>query len=411
MTSPVLVAHDVSFVVNDVRLLNQVSLTLQKGELVGIIGPNGAGKTTLLKTLLGYLPAISGHIEIHGQRLDALKPEQRAQHMSYLSQEAGDGFPFAVFDIVALGAYAAQTQNRYSKAALQERVAAVLADMGILHLSQRIFTELSGGEKQLVQFARLLVQDADVMLLDEPTANLDLGHEFELMHALRQECERGKSALVTLHNLNSAAEFCDRVILIHQGAVVDDGTPDRVITQQMIQRFYTEHALVVMNAHTGNMNVLPKSRASDSKGLRVHVIGGAGAAIRVSKQLRRAGCVVTGGIAHSDDSDVAYWQATGIAYIETPSFDAISDAAYQQGLEWVAEADVTVLCDFPIGAANSRNLDLACASKRVVIMQDYSEQPRFYDPRAQAAFDALVKRSQTVALEGLIEAVESCALS
>jgi len=407
MTTPVLVAHNLSYDVKQARLLNQVSLSLLAGELVGVIGPNGAGKTTLLKALLGYLPATEGTVHIHDRLLLSMPPEERAGFISYLSQEASEGFPFAVFDIVALGAYAARAQALCSQVELQKRVTAVLVALDIGHLASRIFTELSGGEKQLVQFARLLVQDADVMLLDEPTANLDLGHEYELMHALRQQCEQGKSALVTLHNLNIAAEFCDRVILVDQGRIVDDGTPDQVITQEMIQRLYTEHALVVMNAHTGNMNVLPKTRVASALGAKVHIIGGAGSAIRVSKLLRRAGCLVTGGIAHRDDSDVAYWEAAGIAYIETPTFDSISDDSFQMGLAWVASADVTVLCDFPIGTANAKNLALASSSKNVIVMTTHSEQERFFQPAVQTEYDAIVSRSPMVEIDQLLSAINA----
>ena len=160
---------------------------------MGIIGPNGAGKTTLLKNIIGYLQASSGSVNIQGQPLASLKSDDRASRLSYLSQEAGEGFPFAVKDIVALGAYAAQKQGQYTTVSLTQRVIDLLTSLGVAHLQDRIFTELSGGEKQLVQFARLLLQAADLMLLDEPTANLDLGHEFDLMHYLRSACDRGKT--------------------------------------------------------------------------------------------------------------------------------------------------------------------------------------------------------------------------
>ena len=405
MTEGFLVVKDVTYVTKAKSLLKNVSFEVGQGELVGIIGPNGAGKTTLLKTIIGYLQASSGSLWIQGQTLDSMSSHDRARRLSYLSQETGEGFPFVVKDIVALGAYAAQKQGQYSTAALSQRVSDLLASMDILHLQDRIFTELSGGEKQLVQFARLLLQDAELMLLDEPTANLDLGHEFDLMHALRSECDKGKTALITLHNLNSAAEFCDRVILIDQGAVVADGKPDQVITQGMIHRLYTEHAMVALNPHSGNINVLPKRRDAADAGIRVHVIGGAGSAIRVSKLLRRLGCTVTGGIAHQDDSDAAYWQAAGIAYLEVPAFGGIEDSDFVTGLDWIAAADVTVLCDFPIGLANARNLHLAAASKNLIVLAEHGDQPRFYGGDLQLQYDALLSAARVVEFEDLPAAI------
>lgn len=377
---------------NQRTLLDEISLQVHKGELVGIIGPNGAGKSTLLKSMIGYLPSELGVVELQGKHLNQLKPADRANLVSYLSQDSSDAFPFAVSEIVALGAYA----KTHSIGNLNEAIDLVLEDLDIHHLKDRIYTQLSGGEKQLVQFARMLLQDAPLMLLDEPTANLDIGHEFHLMHCLRQQCDSGKSAMVAIHNLNTAAEFCDRVLLINKGKLVASGAPEKVITQEMIGSLYSTAAFVATNPHTGSVNVLPKRRSLATNGIKVHIIGGAGAAIQISKKLLRMGNEITGGIAHQHDSDAEFWAGAGIPFLQVRAFESIDETTFQEASSWIDQADITLLCDFPIGPANAKNLELASRSKNLVIIRSSDQQRRFYGDELQQQFDRLKSRAKMI---------------
>ncbi|MFT5806783.1 MAG: iron complex transport system ATP-binding protein [Moritella dasanensis] len=241
----------------DKTLLSDISLSIQAGELVGIIGPNGAGKSTLMKCLSGFQKYNRGEVLIKGQSLTKLSDIDRARDLSYLPQYSETAFPFRVMETVGFGFHVQQQTQPMSAKAIAAKTIEALTLVGIDHLKDRSITALSGGEKQLVHFARLLVQGAPLMLLDEPTASLDIGHESQLMNVLYQQCQQGKSALVAIHNLNTAAEFCDRLILVEQGQIIAEGKPSDVLTKANIHRLYQDFVIVSQHAETGNTIVSP----------------------------------------------------------------------------------------------------------------------------------------------------------
>ncbi|PMH44559.1 iron ABC transporter [Vibrio sp. 10N.286.49.B3] len=238
-------------------LLNNISLEINSGELVGIIGPNGAGKSTLMKCLSGFQTLTHGEVALQGKPLHKISHIERARCMSYLPQYNEAAFPFSVAETISLGFHAQQQQAFISPKTIQSQITQALRQLGIEHLRSRSITELSGGEKQLVHFARLLVQDTPLLLLDEPTASLDIGHESQLMNVLAKACQQGKSALVAIHNLNTAAEFCDRLILINHGEVMADGHPSDVLSQQNIHQLYQDKVMVTRHPVTGNAIISP----------------------------------------------------------------------------------------------------------------------------------------------------------
>jgi len=241
-------------------LLNDISFSINAGELVGIIGPNGAGKSTLMKCVSGFQGISSGAVFIKQQSLTTLPHLERARHLSYLPQYSEAAFPFSVMETVALGFHVKQQSQIVSAKTIAQQTIETLTLLGIAHLQDRLVTELSGGEKQLVNFARLLVQDAPLMLLDEPTASLDIGHESQLMNVLYQACQKGKSALVAIHNLNTAAEFCDRLILVNQGEIMAEGKPNDVLTKDNIAYLYQDLVVVSQHPRSGNTIVSPYKR-------------------------------------------------------------------------------------------------------------------------------------------------------
>lgn len=369
--------------------LNALNFNIEPGELVGVIGPNGAGKSTLLKTLIGFLNFSQGQVLLQGRAVTQLRAVERAARVSYLSQEHAEAFPFPVFEVVAMGLYA--RQGGISHATAMDQVDSVLERLELSALKSRKFNQLSGGEKQLIQFARLLVQDAPLMLLDEPTANLDIGHEFQLMNCLREDCDSGKSAMVAIHNLNTAAEFCDRLILINEGEIVTDGAPEKVITQAMINDLYSDRAFVACNPHSGAVNVLPVRQHKKDRNITVHIIGGAGSAVELSRQLLRLGCSLTGGIAHHQDTDASFWRSQSVPFVEVTAFETISQDMVEKTAPWVEEADLTILCDFPIGPANQANLALASRAGNLLVVQSDTATSRFFNPASEQAFEQLFK--------------------
>lgn len=366
MKKPRLSVRNLSHGIRNQVILDSISFDINAGELVGVIGPNGVGKSTLLKLLTNYLTVPPGVVFVDGEDLTELTHPRRAEKIAYLSQSISESFAYRVEDLVMMGAF-----NQVGGIDAKKRVTKVLEELGIAHFADRIITELSGGEQQLVHFARLQMQEASILLLDEPTAALDIGHESEILDQLRRVTQSSdKCVLLAIHNLNSAAEFCDRLLVLNESKLIADGPPSLVLTAQLIEQLYGAKAVVGRHPQTGSTTVLPIRQTREQKHQKIHVIGGAGSGVLPSKWLIDLGYKVSGGIAHEKDSDTLFWQQQNIPHITVPAFAEIDDNAFERAYEKVEQADIVVLCDFPLGAGNLRNLDLANEAKELVIIRD-----------------------------------------
>ncbi len=230
-------------------LLHDVSLDLNKGEILTVLGPNGAGKSTLLKLLSGEYKPTSGLITLNGENIQTMEADKRAREMAVLPQDNHLTFPFPVFDVVLLGRLPyirTSTRQRDSLIAL-EALRSVSAD----HLIDRQYSTLSGGEKQRVQLARILAQleekedlSGKVLLLDEPTSALDLAHQHQVLRTAEGLARRGVAVLAVLHDLNLAAQYSESIIVLHEGRVVASGDTDSVIEPGMIKEVYGVQAYI-----------------------------------------------------------------------------------------------------------------------------------------------------------------------
>lgn len=221
------------------RLIDDVSLELKGGEVVALIGPNGAGKSTLLRLLTGYLPPDEGHCELQGKPLADWQPQELARTRAVMRQSSELAFGFSVRQIITLGR--APHPKTHNAEALQH----VMAQTDCLTLADRDYRQLSGGEQQRVQLARVLSQlwqpqpSPRWLFLDEPTSALDLYHQQHTLRLLRKLTrESPLSVCCVLHDLNLAALYADRIILLHEGRVVTSGTPAEVLTAEILARWY-----------------------------------------------------------------------------------------------------------------------------------------------------------------------------
>lgn len=390
MTQPLLSASSLSFKRASRTLLNDINLSIKPGELVGIIGPNGAGKSTLLKCLVGIHALNNGSITVQGNPLTQLSHSQRAAHISYLAQQQQAAFAFTVEHTICLGAYHWQHLTHGSGQTVQERLQAIVEQLDLQPLLHRKLDELSGGETQLVHFARILMQNTPLMLLDEPTAALDIGHETQLMNLLRHHCRLGSAALVAIHNLNIAAAFCDRLILLDRGEVLASGRAEDVITQARMNQLYAEQVMVSHNPVSGTVTVLPLLERQLHHNFTVHLIGGAGSTVALVRTLLQMGVKVTAGIGHEQDSDTEFWQVTGIEHIKVAAFSAITSQDVARAEHLVHHADITLLTEFPVGTMNDENLKLAAQAKNLwIIEEEHTDPSRFHHPTAMHTYEGL----------------------
>ncbi len=216
-------------------VLHDVSMRAEPGEVVGLIGPNGSGKTTLLRTLYGALRPDAGSVEFDGAEVRRIPPKRLAQRVAVVVQEPPSELMLSVADMVLLGR--TPHLGMFSRQGLEdERVAEEALDrVGLRRLANREFSGLSGGEKQRVLIARALAQQAECLLLDEPTNHLDISYQHQVLHLVK---ELGITAVVVLHDLNLAARYCDRVVLLSNGRVHAEGRPDDVLNQSTLEPVY-----------------------------------------------------------------------------------------------------------------------------------------------------------------------------
>jgi len=225
-------------------VLDGVSAVLEPGNLIGIIGPNGAGKSTFVRAMLGLVPSQAGRVAVNGRDIATMPPRAIARAVAYLPQGQTLHWPLSVERLVALGRLPHLAPLSRVSEADRAIVAEALARADVAHLKDRVATELSGGERARVLLARALAVGAAGLVVDEPLASLDPGHQIDVMTLLRREARAGGLIVAVLHDLGMAARYCDRVLLIDRGKLVADGAPDAVLTAERLAEVYGIRALV-----------------------------------------------------------------------------------------------------------------------------------------------------------------------
>lgn len=227
-------------------VLRGISFTAEAGGAVGLIGPNGAGKTTLLRLIAGVERPDRGVVRVEGRPVGAFRRRELARRLAVLSQEAFTPFPFSVYDTVMMGRHPYLRPLRGITPRDREIVERVLAEVGLAEVASERVDRLSGGQRQLVALARTMAQEPRVLLLDEPTTFLDLGHQVRVLDLVRRwQRERGLAVVMVLHDLNLAALYCDRLVLIHEGRVAASGRAAEVLTPEVLESVYGTRPVLV----------------------------------------------------------------------------------------------------------------------------------------------------------------------
>ena len=242
-------------------MVDGVSVSLADGALTGILGPNGSGKTTLLRLLSGTRRPTSGRVRLGDRMLDSLSRREVAQHIAVVPQETQLAFEYSALEIVLMGRH--PHLGLFTVEGPEDvRIAhAAMASTGTSALADRPFDQLSGGEKQRVVIAAALAQSARLLLLDEPTASLDLGYQLEVSSLLQTlNRDRGVTMAISTHDLNLAASICRELILMRAGKVIAAGPTADVLTPENVRRLYDVDAEVHVNGTTGRITVVPVRR-------------------------------------------------------------------------------------------------------------------------------------------------------
>ncbi len=384
-----LVIENLNFYINGEHILRDIGFEAGKGEFIGLIGPNGAGKTTLLKCINGINKA-AGHVEIWGANLKAMSAGTVAGKIAMLHQDTAITFPFSSLDIVLTGRYHQLGRLKSESRSDYNMARRHMEFTDTLKFETRQINTLSGGERQRVLFAKVLAQETELILLDEPSASLDIAHEEQIFKYSAELRQNGKTVIAAVHDLKTAMRFCTRMILMKDGRIIADGTPEAVVTQANLSEAYGVNALVYRNRISGLLDFHLLGHTEKGRIIKVHVIGGGGSASGVIRQLFEKGFNVTAGVFAHGDSDLGCTEVFSVQALVCQPFSEIDEEAMMRNIEKIKAADITILCDMPFGQQNMRNLEAAAKASKLVIIENGNPEGRdFTGGKALALYNEL----------------------
>lgn len=372
-------------------VLRQIRCAVAEGEMVALLGPNGAGKSTLIRVLTGLHPPLAGAVRVFGRPIADLRAAERARLIAVVPQELKTPMAYTVAELVMMGR--AVHLKPWQQPTAQDRriVERAMAYTDVGALRDRHLEALSGGERQRAVVAMALAQEPRLIVMDEPTTHLDMNHALELMQlAERLNREQGVTVLMTSHDLNLAAEYCRRLLVLHDGRLAADGAPADVLREDLIREVYRCEVHVRRDALTGSTLVVPARRWTPTRaGARghIHVVAGGGCGTELFRRLCLAGYRVTAGVLNRGDTDAQAADALGIeAALEQP-FSPIGAVAAARAETLAGAAATVVLCATPFGPGNIVNLDLVENALRrgaAVWVNDQDADARDYTPQRDA---------------------------
>jgi len=257
------------------KIITDASFDINAGEFVGIIGKNGAGKSTMLKTLRGFLPLAKGSIKLFDRELSDYSQRDLAIQIAYLQQQVEMTFDYTARDMVMAGRYPYIKWWEQSSDRDLEIVEACMKYTGVTELANTPIKAMSGGQRQRVYLAKVLAQQTHVLFLDEPASGLDLFYQEEIFRFCREMCNYGKTVIMVVHELNLAARFCSRLMLLKEGTIIADGCPDAVLEDNLLTKAYGVDIRSLVNKETGHRDIftVPAPDDVDKKELIATIIG------------------------------------------------------------------------------------------------------------------------------------------
>ena len=245
------------------HVVSDVNASIHEGEIVGIIGRNGAGKSTLLKTIRGLLPKHSGEVTYLGKKLEEYHEKELACKVAYLQQHVEVGFGYTGQDIVLAGRYPYMKWYESESEADKQLALDCMDYTGTLELADKPVTEVSGGQKQRILLAKVLAQQTPILFLDEPTTGLDMVYQEEIFRFAKELAQMGKTILMVVHELNFAAKYCSRILLLGEGKLLADAPPEGAFTEELLSRAYDADIQVTRNPLNNNLEITTKVSAKE----------------------------------------------------------------------------------------------------------------------------------------------------
>jgi iron complex transport system ATP-binding protein len=361
---PMLSAENLSVSLGGTQVLSDVSLTAECGAFVGLVGPNGAGKTTTLRALRATLTPDSGTVRVAGDPIAGLSSKQVSRRLASTPQATTLSFEFTVRQTVEMGR--TPHLGRFDRVddADREAVRAAMERTDVARFADRPVTSLSGGERQRVLLARALAQETPVLLLDEPTSNLDINHAVNTLDLVADLVREGKTAIAAIHDLNLAARYCDELVLLADGEVRAAGPPGEVLRETTLADAFDAETLVTRQPGTDAPLVTPLSDGDPTE-RTVHVVGTGGQAAAAVARLVAAGTTVSVGVAPAGDAATERARELDCEAVTVPPFAGVDDDSVRRARELAGAADAVVVA----GDVGDANQSVVAAGGRLVAVE------------------------------------------
>ncbi len=362
MKEEVLKVQDLVVAYGNKKIIDGFNLSIDQGEFVGIIGPNGAGKSTLVKAITNIMDSQRGFIWIKGYLNRKLSKRQLAKLIAVVPQEFHIEYEFTNYDIVLMG------RNPYidRKHKLGQRDYEIVKEAMMMtntwSFRDSLFNELSGGERQRVIVARAIAQQSSIILLDEPTSHLDIHHQLEVMELIdRLKKKRGLTVVAVLHDINMAARFSDRLVLLSHGQVIAQGSPEEVVKEENLSKVYRMEMMVRENKILGKKEIIPLrvlKEKVETKHRKIHVICGGGTGGKILEQLNSLGFQISAGVINQGDSDWEICKSLNIPCVDAPPFSYFTSKEAKENVALIHQCDFVLVTDVPYGKGNLINLEI-----------------------------------------------------
>ncbi len=397
--------HGLNLTYDAQPVLDDTNFTVDRGDLVALLGANGAGKSTLLRCISRILQPSAGQILLDGEQLSRLDSKEAARKMAVVPQETAADFDFTVEDIVMMGRF--PYLGRFQKEAREDReiVQRAMEMTGVSHLAKRSIANLSGGEKQRVIMARAVSQQPEILLLDEPTANLDIGYQSMLLElASRLNREQKVTVIAAIHDINLAVHHFNRFILLAGGRVMAAGRAEEVITPENIQKSYGVPASTYRHPLHGVLQVsVVKGQTSGetrANGPAVHVIGGGEEAMPVLELLNQEGCRLSVGPVSAQDSGCRFAHFHSSPVVIVPPFTSMKEEHREEHLQLMRASNMVIIPPIPFGEGNLPIFEevetILKEGKPVYIIDLDGVEERDYSGRARQVLERLVQQGAVV---------------
>ncbi len=372
---------DLSFSYSQRKVLDKLTFSVKKGELVGIAGPNGAGKSTLLHLLAGLIAPERGEIIIGGKEARFLSRRMWSKKVAVVFQEVPQNLELTSQEVVSMGRLPHLGRWQREREIDEEKVFWAMKITSTTVFSDRRFSELSGGEKQRVMIARALAQEPELLLLDEPTSHLDVLHQLEIMDILLELRAGGVAIVSVFHDLNLVSQFCDKALLLREGRMLSFGRVEEVMKAEEVAKLSGVEFLETTHPFSLRPFFMPLRKIKNEvfRG-KIHLICGGGSGSPLMRELLEAGFYLSLGVINQLDSDEELARKLGIPVVQEKPFSPFSPSTMEEAYRLAQKADFVVIAPTYWGRGNLPNLDLAerlVRENKVVLILEEALDSRF----------------------------------